>query len=155
MGLFPAAVAAYTERSDVFEYTPSQVAGETLLVGDLCVWDDGNNWVERAGANPTAIIGISEVSSEAARVLTPNGKIPIRQLNERVIVALSSTTTLTEAAHRQQEYGITRATGGQWQLDTSKTGGTARVLVIDVDETLQIAYCRFLSEFLATDGIDS
>lgn len=155
MSLFPAYVAGRAERSDVLEYTPSQVSGETLITGDLCVWDDSNNWVERAGTNPTAIIGISEGSSEAGRVLTPNGKIPIRVLNDRVIVALSSSTTLTEASHRQQEYGITRASGGQWQLDTSKTGGNARVLVVDVDETNQIAFCRFLAEFLAGDGIDS
>lgn len=156
MSEFPAGVASKIESgTDVFEFTPSQVSGETFVVGDLVVWDAANDWVERAGANPTAILGISEVSSEDARLITPNGKVPIRTLTEKAIVALSSATTLSEATHRLGEYGITRSSGGKWQLDPAKTGGDARVVVLDVDTGTNTAFCKFLSEFLSADGIDS
>ncbi len=156
MSLFPAYVASRIETgTDVQEFTPSQVGGETFIVGDFVVWDAANDWAERAGANPTAILGISEVDSERARVLTPNGRVPIRMLTEKAILALSCTTTLTVAAHLLNEYGITRAAGGQWQLDVSKTGGTARCVVVAIDIDTQTAYVKMLAEFLDGDGIDS
>jgi len=159
---FPAYVTRRIDDSQVEEYTPSQVTNENLLVGDLAVWDDANDWVERSGADPAAgtIVGISEVNSEAARVLTPNGKIPIRTLSPSTVVAMASATDYVEATHRQKEYGITR-TSGRWLVDVAKTGGDARVLVVDGvvasfgPGQSNIWFVKFLAEFLANDGIDS
>jgi hypothetical protein len=148
--LFPGYVVQGHDFTRVQEYTPSQVAGETFIYGDFTIWDDSNNWAERAGANPTAILGISEVSSEAARVLTPNGRVPIRLLFPGVVIALSSTTTPSIDTHVQNEFGITRASGGQWQLDTSKTGGNARMLVVRVDVDAGIYFCEPLQEFISS-----
>lgn len=155
MSNFPAEVASGFESSTAVEpYTPSAVGGETFIPGDFVVYDSVNAWVERAGANPTAIIGISEVDSEQGKLLDPDGKVPIRTLAPNALLRLSSETTLT-SAHVQQEYGITRNADGNWQLDTSKTAGNARCVVIRVDETTNSAYVRMLAEYLATDGIDS
>lgn len=153
---FPAYVS-YNEDvgSVVEEYTPSQVSGETMVVGDLAVWDGANDWVERAGADPTAIVGICEGDSEEGRQLTTNGKIPIRTLNSKCRLSMSSATTYVEATHRGNEYGITRSAAGHWRVDTAKTGGDARVLVIDGDPDTNIWTVVFLAEFLSTEGIDS
>lgn len=159
---FPAYATKFVEKSQVEEFAVSQVAGEVLLVGDLCVWDAPNGWVERAGADPAAgtIVGISEVDSEKARVLTPNGKIPIRRINVDTVFALSSATDYVEATHRNQEYGITRSANGRWRVDTAKTGASARVVVRDgVVANFgpgqgNIWLVQFLAEFIA-DAIDS
>lgn len=151
---FPAYVARGYDATVVEEFTPSQVSGETFIPGDFVVWDGTNDWVERGGTNPTGIYGISEVDSEAARVLTENGKVPIRQLWPGCILALSSATTYDEATHRGTEYGITRNASGHWQLDVSKTTTNARVVVVDGDPDKNIWFCRPLAEYF-DNGIDS
>lgn len=161
--LFPAYVTQNEDvGSEVEEFTPGTAAGEQMVVGDLATWDDANNWIERAGTNPSAIAGICEVDSEQARLLTASGKIPIRLLKSDALVCMSSTTTPVVATHVGQEYGITRASGGQWQVDTAKTAGDARVVVRRVELSTDIGgagmerwYVNFLAEFLSHDGIDS
>jgi len=158
MSEFPAYIAYGHDHSRNEEYTPGVAAGEQMLVGEFVVWDDSNNWIERAGADPTLIVGISEVLSEAARLLTPDGKIPIRRLLPGAVIALSCATLLDIATHLNQEYGITRSSGGKWQLDPAKTTTSARCKVIRIGNlgslSTQIAYVEFLQEFL-DDTIDS
>jgi hypothetical protein len=143
----------------VEEYTPSQTGGETFGVGELVVWDDSNNTIDRAGTDPTAIVGISEVDSEKARVLTPNGKIPIRTLTPESVVAMASATDYVEATHRQQIYGVTRDSNGRWLVDVAKLTTFARVLVVDGIPVNfgpgqgNVWFVKFLAEFLANDGI--
>lgn len=127
---FPVRVANGFEHTVVEEYTPSQVSGETFIPNDFVVWDDSNNWVERAGADPTPIYGLSEVNSENARVLTPNGKVPIRRLLPGVRLEMCSATTYAEATHRNQEYGIVRLSSGNWAVDVAETTNV-RVKVVD------------------------
>lgn len=157
MSDFPAYIAQGHDQSRVEEYAVSTTTNENLLVGDLAVWDAGNDWIERAGADPTAIMGISEVRSADARTLTPNNKIPLRELTAGVVVAMSSATAYVEGTHRNVEYGITRSSAGNWRVDVSKTGGSARVRVVrgEVSQDQNIWYVQFLAEYLATDGIDS
>lgn len=158
MSEFPAYMAYGHEHTRNEEYVPSQVAGETMIVGDLCVWDGANNWVQRAAADPTAIVGLVETDSEAHRVLTPNGAIPVRRLLPGAVIALSCGTLLSGTTHRNNEYGITRSAGGRWQLDTTKTGASARVKLVRIgnegDLVNQIAFCEVLQEYL-DDTIDS
>ena len=160
---FPAYVARNIEQSHVEDYAASAVSGEVLLVGDLCIWDSGNGWVERSGADPSAgtIIGLAEVSSVAARLITPDNKIPIRTLDGNTVVAMSSTTDYVEATHRFVEYGVTRSSAGRWQVDVGKTTTSARVVVIGgIPQGFgpgqnNVWFVKFLAEFLANDGIDS
>lgn len=156
MSDFPAYVTYNEDQgSEVEEYTPGTAAGEQMVVGDLAVWDDSNNWVERCGTDPALILGISEVDSEQARLLTTNGKIPIRVLKSNAVLCFSSATTPVEATHLFQEYGITRNASGRWQVDVAKTGASARVVVRRLDISEGRWYCTVLAEFLQADGIDS
>lgn len=151
---FHAQVAYRHDLVTVEEYTPSQVAGETLELGDFAVWDSGNSWMERAGADPTLILGLSEGRSEDWRLLTENGKVPIRRLSSDLTLQLSSATVPVEATHLNNEYGITRNATGQWEVDPAKTGGSARVKVIRLDVAHGIWFVQLLAEFI-DDGVDS
>lgn len=150
---FPARVAYGYEHTVVEEYTPSATAGETLAVGELATL--AANVVKRCGADPASIIGISEVDSEKAKTLTPNGKIPIRVLTENATVIMGSDTVPVEATHLNVAYGIVRdGTTGFWKVDTSDTTNTRVTVVrLNVDEGLW--YVKFLAANLADSGIVS
>jgi hypothetical protein len=150
---FPLQTAYGHDKSTVEEYTPG-TAANAFVVGDLVILSGVEARV--AGANPAAILGFSEVNSEDAKVLTENGKVPVRQLTSEHVVQMSSATTPVEATHLGQEYGVTKdGTTGFWQVDVSKTGGTARVYVDRLNIAEGIWFVKFLAEFLATDGIDT
>lgn len=153
---FAASIANGHDKAFVEEYTPSQVAGETLVTGDLAIWDSGNGWIERAGADPAAgtILGLMEGASENFRVLTENGKVPCHRLHAGMLIRMSSATDYVEATHRNQEYGVTRSANGHWRVDVAKTGGSARVVVVDGDPAKNHWFVNFLAEFIS-DGVDS
>lgn len=141
--LFPAYVCqGYEAGTAVQEYVPGQATNEPCIVGDFFFVDTADNGeAKRCGTNPTLIAGISEISTEAGRVLTPNGRVPLRNIHgQSVRIAMSSTTTPVYATHVGNSYGITRAAGGQWQLDVSKTTTSSRVRVVAVDEAAGIFY---------------
>jgi len=133
--LFPAYLAQGHDNTLVQEFVPAQGANEPFIVGDFVVVTTGeSSEAERCGADPVLIAGLSEVSSEAARLLTPNGRVPLRILGgSGVIIGLSSATTPVYATHVGNSYGITRAAGGQWQLDVAKTTTSSRVKVVGID----------------------
>lgn len=144
------------EGSYVQDYAPSQVAGQTCVVGDLCYWDDTNNVIRRCGADPAAITGLCEVDSEQARVLTASGRIPIRVISPTAIFCMCSTTTPVEATHVGQVYGIARNASGNWEVDVSDTTNTKVFVVrVDVIGTQEIWYVRFLAASLTDDAIAS
>lgn len=141
--LFPARVARGFEATHVEEFVPATGANEPFIVGDFVFVSTGEaGEVERCAADPVLIAGISEVVSEDAKLLTPNGRVPVRILSGAgCVLALSSTTNLVHATHVGNSYGITRAAGGQWQLDISKITISSRVKVIAVDSVANIAFC--------------
>lgn len=145
---FPAHIADGYEDTEVREYTPGRDATEPFIPGDLVFYDTTPNEVELCGADPALIAGISEVDSEAARLLTPNAKVPVRIIKgPRATLALSSATTPLES-HIGDQYGITRTAGGHWRLDVAKTGADARVLVKRVDILNGIFFCQVLNDQL-------
>lgn len=126
--VFPVTIA-YDHDADtiVEEYTPSQVTAETFGYGDFVFL--AADVVKLCGADPATILGLSEVVSERARLITPNGKIPIRTLGPNATLQMCSDTVPVDATHLNQSYGITRdPTSGIWKLDTAKTGASARVV---------------------------
>jgi hypothetical protein len=153
---FPAYVAKnYESDTQVFEYTPSQTAGETMAkAGELVYYDTADAKVKRCGADPALILGIAEVVSEDARVLTPNGKIPIRVLMPGAVLGLCSATTPVEVTHRGNDYGIVRLASGNWAIDISETTNK-RVHVIDVDVTRGIFFCKPMAANLQSDAVAS
>lgn len=150
---FPARVAYGHDKSTVEEYTPGTGAN-AFVYGDFVIL----NGVEArvAGANPTALLGFSEVNSEDAKLLTANGKVPVRQLTSECVLCLSSATTPVEATHLGQVYGITKdGTTGYWQVDTTKVAADARVYVDRLNIEKGEWFCKVLAEHIGTDGIAS
>lgn len=150
---FPAQIARdHNKGSYVEEYTPSQTAGETFGYGDFVFL--AANVVKRCGADPAAITGISEVVSENARVITPNGKVPIRVLNSEAVLSMYSPTVPVEATHLNVAYGIARDANGMWFVDVSDAVNT-RVLVVGLDIPNGIWYVKVLAGNLTNDTIVS
>lgn len=140
--------------SEVQEYTPSAAAGEIAArPGELMYFDTADQLLKRCGADPSLIAGISEVVSESAKVLTPNGKIPFRLLKPMAGVRMCSATTLSEA-NVGVAYGIARLASGAWGVDTTDTSNT-RVIVYRVDVGTNAAYVHFLAGNLQFDAIVS
>lgn len=154
---FPLTVTAQVEHgSEVMEFTPSQTAGETSAkAGELMYFDTATQTVKRCGANPALILGVAEVVSESARVLTPNGKIPIRILKPNALVRMCSATTPAET-HRLTTlgYDITRLSSGAWAVNTASTANP-RVQVKEIDIPSGAFFVSFFAANLQGDQIAS
>jgi len=157
MSSFPAHVTESIDQGSVVqEYTPSQTGAETAAkAGELMFFDTADQKIKRCGADPALIAGICEASSEANRVLTPNGKVPFRLLSPTVGVRMASAVTLTEAnVGVATGYGIVRDANGNWCLDTTDVAAP-RVFVYRIDTVTNAAYVRFMAANLQFDGIAS
>lgn len=148
--LFPAYTVQEFKRTSVQEYTPG-TSTDVFVPGSFVFYDTTSNTMKLCAADPALIAGISEVDSVKNALITPNGKVPVRLLHEGAIIAMSSATTPADS-HVGDKYGITKASGGQWQLDTAKTGGSARVIVVSVDIGQGIFYCQVLTANLQFAG---
>jgi hypothetical protein len=143
---FPAYLAEGVDDTHVAEYPPASDAH--VVPGSLWFYDTSGNDANICGADPDLIAGISEVNSDLAEHITPDGKVPLRVITgPRALLALSSATTPAQS-HVGDQYGITKAANGNWQLATAKTGGDARVLVHRVDITNGIFFCSVLNDQL-------
>jgi len=151
--VFPAAVAYNIDQSTNEEYTPSQTGGETFGYGDFVKLVA--NIAKLCTADPPTILGISEVVSQNARLITPNGKVPVRVLSNQTVLLMSSLTIPVEATHLNVQYGITRDANGNWQVDTSKTGASARVEVIRLDIPKGYWYVKVIPAYLPNTNIVS
>lgn len=154
---FPAYVCAeYEHATEVHEFVPSQTAGETAAkAGEFMYYDTADQKIKRCGADPALIAGISEVASEAARVLTPNGKVPLRLLKPNALIAMCSATTPAEThVAVATGYGIVRLSSGNWAVDISDTSNP-RVFVKKVDIAKGIFFCSPMAANLQFDAIAS
>lgn len=154
---FPAYVAAeYEHGTEVHEFTPSQTAGETAAAsGELMYYDTSDQKIKRCGADPALIAGISEVTSEEARVLTPNGKIPLRLLKPNALVGMCSATTPAEThIGVATGYGVVRLSSGNWAVDIGDTSNP-RVMVKKIDINKGIFFVNFLAANLQFDAVAS
>jgi hypothetical protein len=152
--VFPAQVAYSIDQGSLNEeYTPSQTGGETFGYGDFVKLVA--NVVKLCTADPPSILGLSEVVSQNARLITPNGKVPIRTLSNQTVLLMSSLTVPVEATHLNVQYGITRDANGNWQVDVSKTAGSARVEVVRLDIAQGFWYVKVIPAFLPNTNIVS
>lgn len=152
---FPCHITAECEHgSEVTEFVPSQTAGETAAkAGELVYYDTATQTSKRCGADPSLIAGISEVVSENARLITPDGKVPVRCLKTNGLVRMCSATTPAET-HVGVLYGIVRLTSGNWAVDISDTSNT-RVIVRRVDIPNGAFFVNFVAANLQFDAIAS
>lgn len=145
---FPMQSAYGHDHSTVEEYTPG-TAANAFVVGDFVILSGVEARV--AGADPAAILGFSEVRSADAALLTPNGKVPVRQITPMHVLQMCSDTTPVEATHLGQQYGITKdGTTGFWKVDVAKTGGSARVYVDRLNVAEGIWFVKVLKANIAT-----
>lgn len=151
--VFPASVAyGHDKGSYVEEYTPSQVGGEIFGYGDFVFL--AANVVKLCGADPAAILGISEVVSEKARILTANGKVPIRVLSSECVLIMYSPTVPVEATHLNVAYGVARDGAGNWFVDTADVVNT-RGTVVRLNVAEGLWYFKLFAANLTNDGIVS
>lgn len=150
---FAAYATVDRDLSRVLEFTPGAPTND-LIVGSLAVYTSAE--ARLCGADPASILGLSEVVSEKAKLITPNGKVPILVLNPGTVVAMCSATTYDEATHRGTAYGVVKLASGNWAVDTSDTSAT-RVVVVGglTDNNQNIFFVRFLAANLQFDAIAS
>lgn len=152
---FAAFVAQLYEPADVQEFVPGTDTNEPFGVGDLVYVDVADLMLaKRCGADPSLIAGISEGDSTIAPTLTENGRMPIRILNSRMVVAMASATTFAWTTHVGVAYGIARDASGHWLVDTADTSNT-RVIVVGGDERTNTFFVKFLAASLQFDAVAS
>lgn len=150
---FPAFIAhagAIGEEPRVDEAT--FLSTDASQPGEFVFFDTADNNVKICGADPALILGLALGNAPASTLLAgraplpygPN-KTPVAALGPETIIGLSSTTT-PSLAFKMRAGGLTKVTSGGrafWQCDTSKTAGTSRFIIIDVNIPAGLFYVRF------------
>lgn len=150
--IFPAYIAYGHDASHVREFLPA--SDSTHVVGDLVFADTSSPWdMNKCGADPSLIAAVSEVISDDADALTPDGKVPYRILSSGTVVAMCGTSDPTDSTAVGTAYGVVNA-NGVWKVDLTDTSNT-RVLVIGVDTVNLIYFVRFLAANLQFDAVAS
>lgn len=150
---------------EIQEFTVT--AAQTFIRGAVLVFSGGT--VSEGGANPTDIVGVAMADAFSAPGYdAANSPSPITWREATISVAkaeadrnifvsplcnntLTSTKVAPVAADVGVQYGISKQTSGPsaeaWWLDKNITGANARVEVVKVDITNQLAHFKFLAEF--------
>lgn len=139
---FQARVGAGRDNSRVRSFIPSQTAGQTFVVGSLVYFDTSANKIRLCGADPALILGLSEIDSEANRVITPDGRVPLYCIGPNDTIAMSCPTTLAES-NVDRDYGVVN-NSGIWQIDTTDTSAI-RVRIRRVLTDLNWALVQFIN----------
>lgn len=165
---FPAFIAhagSIGEEPRVYEAT--FLSTDASQPGEFVFFDTGDNTVKICGADPSLILGINLGNAPAAPAVGTaatgkplpyaTNKGPVATLASDTVIGLSSTTT-PSLAYVTRVGGLTRVTASgraYWQCDTSKTGGTGRFIIIDVDITNGIFFVRFKPAYLQAQAVVS
>lgn len=153
---FPCHATAEMEHgTEVLDFLVSTTGGETAQkAGELMYFDTSTQTLKRCGADPALILGISEVASDVARLLTPDNRIPIRALKPNALVRMCSATTPAETHLLVAGYGIVRLASGNWAVDISDTSNI-RVVVKRIDIAAGAFFVSFVAANLQADAIAS
>lgn len=105
-------------------------AAQTFKTGAF-VLRDGSANIAECGADPAVIYGIAE---------EPAGKEPVDAVNKIIVTKATEftkwwmpTNVAPTSANSGISYGITKDADGIWYVDFTKTAGSARVYVHQVD----------------------
>ena len=101
-----------------------EASGETWTRGAF-VYIDTNGDMAECGADPATIAGWA--LSDAAEVAGTDQEVLLAKNTVHMVLNTQLAITLLQA-FEGQDFGITK-TGNFWHLDTTKTGGTARMTV--------------------------
>ena len=154
-----ARVKAGASAREGLSSTPSRRMGEAALqtfeLGAVLINSAG--YLAEGGANPTNIIGIAMEDGEnnATAGAKDCGYVPVlpHVLFEMSLDKASGLGRVTVASDRWTKYGITKHADGEWYVDIDKTGGNARVVVVDFVDAVGTASGRVLVAFLAVQTI--
>ncbi len=132
-------------------------ASKTHLRGAPLVYSSGN--LQEAGADPTTVVG---VAAHAGRNVAAGARSFFIPPEENVVFVGSLDTSAGEgtgtvaATDLGVEYGITKSaqagatTLNKWYVDKNKTGGSARVKVVELIDAAATVQGRVGFIFLAT-----
>lgn len=149
---FPAYLIHSQEDPRVYEAT--FLSTDATQPGEFVFFDTADNNVKTCGADPALILGLNLGNAPASTFVAgatgkpspyATNKSPVAVLHDDVVVGLSSTTT-PSLAFVTRAGGLTKVTAGGrnfWQCDTTKTAGTSRFIIIDVDIPNGIFFVRF------------
>lgn len=104
-------------------------AAQTFKTGAL-VLRDGSANIAECGADPAVIYGVAE--EPATKEITDATKIIVQKATETSKWWFPTNVAPT-SANSGVNYGVTKDADGIWYVDFTKTGGTARVYVHQVD----------------------
>lgn len=157
---FPAFLAHGQEDPRVDEMT--FLSTDASQPGEFVFFDTADNNVKTCGADPALILGLLLGNAPASTLSVKpqpyaTNVAPVAALHSDVVVGLSSTTT-PSLAFVNRAGGLTKVTAGGrnfWQCDTSKTAGTSRFIIIDVDIPTGTFYVRFKPANLQAQAIVS
>jgi len=130
-------------------FLPPADGATELHYGHLVIAAEGAETVARAASPAINVIGLSEVDSSKAKLLTPHGMIPIRLISTGAVIVFSSDTDPVIADHLNSEVGIVYdADTDNYKVDPAGTGW--RVVRLDVPEGRW--YCTPIAAALAPSG---
>jgi hypothetical protein len=112
---------------------PVYSGGSGFLAGDLVFYDTTNFGLDRCGQNPTLVLGIAMCASANAS-LYPGSRVPVATLDPADVIVMDITNNGVAYLPNDQilykTYGLTRASGGQWQVDINKNASNLVVTVV-------------------------
>ena len=126
MPRIPAIAASAGQRHDITDQ--AQKAAETFKEGALLLMDANEDMAE-CGADPALIYGFA---LNAADKYPVTGRVLVQKLWEGQQVWMDGDNAPTKA-DINQSYGVTKDADGIWHVDGTKTAGSARVYVHEID----------------------
>jgi len=107
-----------------------EAATQTFTVGALVIQGAAGKMAE-GGANPARILGVAEEPGHnvAAPGVQDVTHLAMANSDTLFVGNVITTTALSDIGNR---YGVTKV-GSNWQIDKSKTGATARIIIVDLD----------------------
>lgn len=163
---FPPFLAhAQAPGSEPRNYEATFLSTDTSQPFEFVFFDTADNNVKECGADPALILGLALSNAPASTLLSgraplpyATNKVPVAVLRADTVIGLSSTTT-PALSFVTRKFGLTKVTAATgrvfWQCDTSKTAGTARGVIVDIDITNGIFYVNFLPANLQGQAVVS
>lgn len=109
----------------------------TFKKGEFVYWDTSSQTLKGCGADPSLIAGITQGSAafslgtEWPGPVSQGNRVGVFVLEPGALLFMASTTAPTKA-HIGNKYGITKDANNNWLVDTGKTAGSARLIVVDI-----------------------
>lgn len=160
----PTAFAGLTPEVVKRKYKTS----EAIIAGSPVVFD-ANGELTLCGADPSVVDGIALEAAGStpgynlandSDVVTVTGRVQeiaiaianrFTRFSSRMEDGSGNIVTPTQT-HIDEEYGITKDSAGEWYVDTSKTGASARVRIVDFDDLgTKMVVWKFLEANIASN----